>query len=142
MTDNDLVARELVREYDRAYRELNRERIRENHRRFRESNPDYYRNYKSPLNLKTKASKALSEREWTKRNPEKHKAQQVVNRAIRNREISREPCEVCGVSGKLASGQSAVHAHHDDYLKPLEVRWLCPKHHSEYHRHLRDRRKG
>jgi hypothetical protein len=36
------------------------------------------------------------------------------------------PCEVCG--GKK------VEAHHDDYDKPLTVRWMCPKHHKEWHR--------
>lgn len=24
-------------------------------------------------------------------------------------------------------------AHHDDYSKPLEVRWLCPSHHKLHH---------
>lgn len=37
-----------------------------------------------------------------------------------------EPCAVCG-SGR-------TDAHHDDYRKPLVVRWLCRSHHTLWHR--------
>jgi len=43
----------------------------------------------------------------------------------RRGKITRKPCEVCG------SGDSQKH--HDDYSKPLEVRWLCRAHHLELH---------
>ena len=36
-----------------------------------------------------------------------------------------QPCEVCG--------DTKVEKHHDDYSKPLEVRWLCKTHHRELH---------
>ncbi len=36
-----------------------------------------------------------------------------------------EPCEKCG--------SREVEMHHDDYSKPLEVRWLCRPHHLAYH---------
>jgi hypothetical protein len=36
-----------------------------------------------------------------------------------------KPCEICG--------EGKTHGHHDDYSKPLEVRWLCTKHHGEQH---------
>jgi hypothetical protein len=36
------------------------------------------------------------------------------------------PCEVCK--------ETNVDAHHDDYNKPLDVRWLCKKHHREHHK--------
>ena len=49
--------------------------------------------------------------------------------------MKRLPCEVCG--------ERKTHAHHDDYSKPLEVKWLCKKHHDEHHREEReDRRKA
>jgi ribosome-binding protein aMBF1 (putative translation factor) len=54
---------------------------------------------------------------------------QARNQAQYARQTGRlvpEPCEVCGTE--------TVEAHHDDYDKPLEVRWLCRRHHSEVHR--------
>lgn len=65
-------------------------------------------------------------KEYRNRYPEKYKAQTMVNNAIRDKKLFREPCEVCG---KIAN----VHAHHDDYAKPLNIRWLCPVHHKEWH---------
>lgn len=49
-----------------------------------------------------------------------------VETAILNGTLVRQPCEVCG--------KERVDAHHDDYSKPLEVRWLCRGHHMEHHR--------
>ena len=45
-----------------------------------------------------------------------------LNHAIRDGKIKRKPCEVCGKSAE---------AHHEDYDKPFEIRWLCKKHHWE-----------
>jgi len=59
-------------------------------------------------------------------NPEKPRAYGIVMRAIRSGKLKRQPCEVCGTL--------KVVAHHEDYSKPLEVNWLCRKHHNEHHR--------
>jgi DNA-binding XRE family transcriptional regulator len=48
-----------------------------------------------------------------------------VQKAIRDGVIVRQPCEVCGAE--------PAHGHHDDYDKPLELRWLCPTHHKALH---------
>ena len=40
--------------------------------------------------------------------------------------IQRLGCEVCRVAD--------VQAHHTDYGRPLEVRWLCVLHHSDLHK--------
>lgn len=61
---------------------------------------------------------------WIDRNPEKHAAHTAVRSALRSGKLVRQPCEKCGSTHR-------VHAHHDDYSKPLEVRWLCPEHHAE-----------
>ena len=41
-------------------------------------------------------------------------------------QLKKEPCEICGCGG--------AHAHHEDYSKPLDVRWLCQAHHRAVHR--------
>lgn len=56
----------------------------------------------------------------------KQKARSAARYAAARGKIEKTGCEVCGASG--------VEAHHDDYSKPLAVRWLCPPHHREHHR--------
>ena len=64
--------------------------------------------------------------EHMKRFPERQKARDKVRTAIKNGSIQRSCCEVCK--------EEKAQAHHDDYTKPLEVRWLCTTHHAEWHR--------
>lgn len=52
-------------------------------------------------------------------------AQRAAYDAISDGTLVREPCEVCG--------EKRVDAHHDNYDKPLDVRWLCRKHHRLHH---------
>jgi hypothetical protein len=58
-------------------------------------------------------------------NPGKVAARTALQHAVRDGRIVRGPCEVCG--------NANTHGHHDDYSKPLDVRWLCRKHHDEWH---------
>ncbi|MGL5551487.1 MAG: hypothetical protein ACRDCV_04165 [Plesiomonas shigelloides] len=62
-----------------------------------------------------------------KEKPNAYIACGIVQRAIRSGKLHRMPCEECGSTDN-------VHAHHDDYLKPLNVRWLCAAHHSQWHK--------
>lgn len=66
---------------------------------------------------------ARNTRRWRRENPEKYAAQVALNNAVRSGKVVKQPCEVCRAT--------KVHGHHDDYTKPLEVRWLCPLHHAE-----------
>ena len=64
--------------------------------------------------------------EWQKRNGEKRKAHNALNNAIGRGLIQKQPCFCCG--------ETTVEAHHPDYSHPLDVVWLCHKHHKEAHR--------
>jgi hypothetical protein len=59
------------------------------------------------------------------RHPERVQARRAVRHEIAMGRMQRQPCEVC----KTPKAQ----AHHDDYSKPLAVRWLCVRHHAEHH---------
>lgn len=73
------------------------------------------------LNLKTDTRQA----NWRRANPEKYRAHVAVQRALSAGTLTKGKCEVCG--------ESAVDAHHDDYTRPLDVRWLCRQHHTRLH---------
>lgn len=55
------------------------------------------------------------------RYPGKTRARYRVANAVRDGKLMKAACEVCG--------ETRVQAHHEDYRRPLVVRWLCRKHH-------------
>lgn len=58
------------------------------------------------------------------------KARALANRAVELGFLTRpELCPQCGRDGK-------IHAHHEDYTKPLDVEWLCTVCHGERHQTL------
>jgi len=75
---------------------------------------------------KGKAAHSRACKNWVDKNQVKRAAHILVGNRIRSGDLIKHPCEVCGAR--------EVHAHHDDYAKPLEVRWLCDEHHNEWHR--------
>jgi hypothetical protein len=112
------------REYDRAYSAKKRQNPEYRAAQAAWNKSWYAINGKDPERL---ARKAAQMRAYA-RDPDlrpKHEARWKLNRAIVTGRIQQQPCEVCG--------SLKVHGHHDDYSKPLDVRWLCPIHHSEHH---------
>ncbi len=53
----------------------------------------------------------------------------LVAEAKRHGRLVPQPCEVCGTSER-------IHAHHENYNKPLKVRWLCPAYHRARHKEI------
>lgn len=77
---------------------------------------------------KTKAGKDVAQRTAKKmmdKYPEKWKARQALRNAIFRGKIKKQLCLICN--------EKKVEAHHDDYSKPLEVKWLCTIHHKTLH---------
>lgn len=62
--------------------------------------------------------------------PDRKKARSKVATALENGTLNRFPCAKCGAINS--------EAHHEDYTKPLEVVWYCPKHHAERHVEIND----
>ena len=52
-------------------------------------------------------------------------ARRATRHAIEMGRLVRQPCEVCGTA--------KTEAHHDDYARPFDVRWLCRLHHAQHH---------
>ncbi len=73
------------------------------------------------------ASGAKAKRAYIERNPVKRAAHNAVWCALKSGRLTPLPCEVCG--------EVKAQAHHGDYGKPLDVRWLCATHHAEWHKH-------
>ena len=65
--------------------------------------------------------------EFTEDQRRKAIARAYVNVYLSRGIIDRKPCEIKGCGGH-------AEMHHDDYSKPLDVRWLCEKHHIKFHR--------
>jgi hypothetical protein len=64
-----------------------------------------------------KAERAAARKRHRDLNPEKYRARTAVGNALRDGKIEKAPCETCGAG--------RAQAHHEDYSKPLEIRWLC-----------------
>lgn len=91
------------------------------------ANREYYAEYeKKRFQNPDRKAKALEyQKKRRAKNPGKYKAQTAVSNAVRDGRLLKEACENCG--------NIKSQAHHDDYRKPLEVRWLCRKCHLEHH---------
>src|SRR5262245_14183948 len=101
--------------------------IRELHREYQRSNRDKCRGWMqryldSDLG---RVNKAASDKRRRAANPLKYGAREAVSNAIKSGRLVRGPCEVCG--------KTPAQAHHDDYRKPLKIRWLCFRHHRLLH---------
>lgn len=96
----------------RAYRAANREKFRE-----------YNREYNSRWR---RENGYHNEKASQEKYPEKQRARYLLQRSVKAGATTKGACEVCN--------SDKSEAHHDDYSKPLDVRWLCRIHHTEVHR--------
>lgn len=106
--------------YDKKRYEKDKDRLKDVQKRYRdtqegrEANARASRKYRESLEGKSK-----------------QRARSVINHGIRDGKITKPTlCEVCGLPGKLE-------AHHPDYSKPTDVKWLCKQCHENLH-HLNE----
>lgn len=70
-----------------------------------------------------KTTNAAKEK-WKSKNKLKMTAYSIFWAAVRSGKIKKESCEICGETKN-------IEGHHEDYFKPLDVNWLCLKHHHD-----------
>lgn len=66
---------------------------------------------------------------YRKKFPERRRAHCLVEYALKNGSLKKMPCVKCG--------NQKSEAHHEDYSKPLEVKWLCRPCHLKEHNSFR-----
>jgi len=102
-------------------KECKRADVRDNRRK----KVDYYRQYDRKRGSRRSAEKVKA---YHNAYPSKNKARIALNNALRDGKVKKATnCEDCGHS------HYCLHAHHDDYSFPLDVRWLCPPCHFAWH---------
>lgn len=111
----------------RSYSARNKTKRRELHRKIRQHDPQKQQDRHRVYN-QSEAGRAASKRntkEQIRRWPEKYRARQEVNKALKRGDLIRKACR-CGSTNN-------VHAHHHDYSKPLDIEWMCrPCHQAEH----------
>lgn len=66
---------------------------------------------------------------------EKRRASNLVHQAVKDGVLIKPgACERCGRADRSPRMSSNIMGHHDDYSRPLEVRWLCFGCHGYVHR--------
>lgn len=113
-----------------------KERVRKN----RLANAEHYRafdRYRASMPHRVKArelyaqteafriSHAKANAKWVGDHRIRRLAINAVNNAIRDGRLTKHCCFVCGSPN--------TEAHHPDYSSPLDVVWLCTKHHKQVH---------
>jgi len=118
---NNEEEKEKRRIRNKEFKKKNRAKLREKQREYAEKNKG-----KIKESAKQRADRiAESTKKSREKYPEKFKARNKINHEIKMGRVERSICQVCG--------DPKAEAHHPDYSKPLEVEWLCRKHHAERH---------
>jgi len=90
----------------------------------RKTDAEWMREYQQRPEVKDRRNELMRQ---YRRDPElahRHHARDLLRSAVRYGRIKRQPCEICGAKAE---------AHHSDYSKPFDVRWLCHAHHVQIH---------
>ena len=108
---------ELMRAQNREWYAANREKFKQ-----------WSREYRAAHQEKIRAKAA----EYTRRNRHKIRTHNAVRETINTGRLVRGICEVC----EARPQDQQIYAHHEDYSRPLDVRWLCRRHHHQLHAKL------
>lgn len=123
--------------FDSTCKECRKERVSANRKekleyyqeydRKRANNPDRVQARLDYLETEAgKESKRKTIQKYLESNPKKRSVHILTGNAIRDGMLTKDVCCICSTDVNIV-------AHHNDYDKPLEVTWVCAKHHTEWH---------
>lgn len=122
--------KEKIKSRSTTWNNSNKDRVKVNMATYYKKNKEKIKN-KVYLYRKTEAGKSLLKRQnliAKEKRPLAVSAKRILNHAIENGKIKKEPCVVCG--------SIKSQGHHPDYNFPLKVKWLCAQHHKDLHTKL------
>lgn len=123
--------KESIAQYQKEYRIENIESISDNKKEYYMRNQEYFRGLAREHHKKYKQTE-MGKNSYKRHRikwPNVYRSRQKVSNAIGSGKITRPlTCSECPSSTR-------IQGHHDDYGKPLDVRWLCQECHSAWHRH-------
>jgi hypothetical protein len=135
MRDGHLNAcKSCIKEDRRKHLEANGEEIRARSRaayqrpEAKEKQRKYYATYNATPKGKEVRAKAIAASRA--KNKSAVNARAAVQWAVMKGKLKPLPCLICG--------SEKVEAHHGSYDLPLDVSWLCRKHHAQLHREHRE----
>lgn len=107
--------RERHYEHTRAWAKRNPKKVSEFNRKFRELRPEVA---------------VANNKRYKERYPEKIEARRITKAALLRGELAKpDHCERC----LEPKEPRQLDGHHEDYSKPLEVRWVCRQCHTDIH---------
>ena len=115
--------------YSKAYYQANRKKILAQQAIYNEDTKEEKATYDKAHYEANKEKISARKVTYYQANKEKSKAHSAVSGAIKSGKLVRLPCSDCG--------ETNTEAHHYAYDMPLDVIWLCSKHHGQLHREHR-----
>ena len=109
-------------------KECNKKDTQANYRNRKDQYKVYYAN--RGKTEKRKAWNLNNQKKVRARHPLKYHCHSITSGAINRGKLLKQSCEICDSSLR-------VEAHHESYYEPLNVKWLCMKHHRELHKKIR-----
>jgi len=126
-----MVRTEKIKEYDKIYYQKNKEKLKEAQRKWQNENKEKYLKFQKKWREENKEKLNEEKRKWQK---EYRKRNKNIIQAYKKSEKIKIPknqkCENC-------KKELAIHKHHEDYSKPLNIKFLCLSCHRQLHKDRR-----